>query len=100
MDTFRCPGNGGQNVNKVETGVRFIHPPSGAVGKSCEERTQGRNKQIAWRRMAESKEFQSWHKMVTSELLTGKSVDEIVDEAMEPENLRVEFRSERGWVAE
>lgn len=58
MQTFRAGGSGGQNQNKRDTGVRYIHPPSGARGESREERSQWQNRKAAWRRMAESKEFQ------------------------------------------
>jgi len=58
--TFRCGGKGGQNQNKRDTGVRFIHPPSGARGESRDERKQGQNAKIAWRRMAESVAFRRW----------------------------------------
>ncbi len=36
VQTFRSGGKGGQNQNKVESGVRIIHPASGAIGESRE----------------------------------------------------------------
>lgn len=50
---FHCGGKGGQNVNKVASGVRAVYPPTGHVVECTEERSQHANKQKAIARLRE-----------------------------------------------
>jgi protein subunit release factor B len=52
-ETFRSGGPGGQHVNKVETGVRLRHLPSGMVVTCREARSQHRNKMNCLRKLRE-----------------------------------------------
>jgi len=97
VQDFTAGGPGGQHQNRSNTAIRVIHRPSGARGESREQRSQLQNKQTAFKRMAESAEFQRW---IMRNLAAGPTPEEKAEKDMAPENLRVEYRDGKKWVEE
>lgn len=89
-DTFCTGGPGGQAQNKKHTGVRFTHPPSGAVGESREHRSQEMNKRAAWTRMCQTKRFVTWVKVEAARRRGEKSVDDLVKQTLTDDNVKTE----------
>ena len=98
VQTFTVGGHGGSGKDTSNTGVRIVHPPSGAVGVGRDERSQLQNKRAAFCRMGRSKTFKSWAKLEAAKLAGAKSIDQQVEDDMKEENLRVEVMEEGKWV--
>ena len=96
---MRGTGPGGQKRNKTESKVRCTHRDSGAVGESDETRSQHDNKRKAFVKMAESKTFKAWHKLETARRMGQlTTLNETVDKAMKPANIKIEGRVDGKWV--
>lgn len=96
IDTFTVGGHGGSGKDTSNTGVRVTHVPSGASAEGTRSRSQLENKRSAFVQMAESGRFQKWARLMASQLTSGKTLDEKVDDEMKPVNLKVEVRGEDG----
>lgn len=103
IEPYKGSGKGGQHRNKTMSCCRIKHPDSGAVAQACEERDFHRNRKVAFRRLVNSKKFQTWRKIKACEILHGKQeiekeVDRKVEEAMKPKNIKVELKVDGEWV--
>lgn len=99
FDYFRGSGKGGQKRNKTSSACRCVHKPSGAIGTSDDTRSQPKNRVTAWRRCINTEKFKKWHRLETARRL-GKlaEVEDAVELAMRPENLRIEGKEAGKWT--
>ncbi len=92
IQTFRSGGPGGQNQNKVSSGVRLIHRASGAIGEARDSRSQLNNKKAAFSRLVNSPKFKAWIKIESARRLGIRDeIEKRVDDMMNPKNLKVEY---------
>lgn len=93
-DYFRAGGKGGQPQNKLSTGVRCTHPPSGAVGEARDARSQLENRRAAFKRCVESDKFRKWIRLQSLEL---SSIENMVDKQMQDQYLKIEHKENGLW---
>ena len=94
----RGTGKGGQKKNKTSSAVHCMHRPSGAHGYSEASRSQRDNKEDAFRKMAETKEFKDWMRLEIARR-TGQLLE--IEDAVNREMKRVtvEVKDEEGrWT--
>jgi protein subunit release factor B len=94
VQTFQSGGKGGQHQNKTDSGVRIIHRDSSAVGESRTDRSQLRNKRLAFKRLTDSNKFKLWMQRRVFEITGGKTIAQRVDEQMQSKNIKVEVKDE------
>ena len=93
----RGTGAGGQKKNKTSSAVHCVHPPSGAHGYSEASRSQAENKQDAFVKMAETKEFKVWHQM---EVLRRNGRLKLIDAEVEKQlkKVKTEIKIDGRWT--
>lgn len=91
---FSGKGAGGQHRNRHMNCIRLKHKDSGAMvtGQSYKEVRQNIKEALN-----KHPKFKLWHTAKVNEVLTGKTIEQKVEESMKPENLKIEYRIEGKW---
>ena len=91
----RGTGAGGQKKNKTSSAVHCTHTASGAHGYAEETRSQAKNREIAFTKMVNTKEFNAWHSM---EIMRRTGTMAVIDANVEKEmsRVKVERKTEAG----
>jgi len=95
---FSPKGPGGQNKNKTQNACRIQHPASGAMATGQEQRDRAQNQKAAIHRLVKNPKFMVWWKRRVWEIDNKKTVEQVVNEALSPENIRVEVMKDGKWV--
>lgn len=98
FDFFSGKGAGGQHRNRHKNCVRIFHDDSGAMAVGQSHREKQANIKEAFNRLTKHPKFKIWHSMMVNKILTGKSIDDIIEEQLVPKNLKIEVRSDSGWT--
>jgi len=87
IQPFKSSGPGGQNKNKTMSAIRIYHRPSETHSIATRSRQQKDNLKEAFITLINKDKFKSWLKIKVAKVQGNKTVDEIVEELMRPENL-------------
>jgi protein subunit release factor B len=100
LQTFRSGGKGGQHQNTCDSGVRIIHPESGAIGESRNERSQWQNRKLALHRLIKTAQWKIWINKKIFEI--NNSIHEIEREldSQMANNIKIEIRKNNKWICD
>lgn len=94
---FSGTGAGGQHRNRHKNCVRLYHPDSDVrvTGQSNKELRS--NIKEALNNLVKSFDFKRWHNRRVMEIIENKTIDQIVEEMMVEDNLKIEVRKDGKW---
>jgi hypothetical protein len=98
IDYFSGTGAGGQYRNKHQNCVRLKHIDSGAIATGQSNRSRQANLREAFNGLIKNPKFKVWHTRMVNEYINNKSIDDIVDELMIDDNLKIEYKENGRWV--
>ena len=98
IDYFSGTGAGGQHRNKHQNCVRLRHKESDTMSTGQSNRDRKSNMREAIKGILEDIKFKLWLNNKINEIIEGKTIDQKVDEMMNPVNIKVEMKDKNKWV--
>ena len=104
FQTFRAGGAGGQHQNKTDSAVRCIHKKTSLNAECRKHRSQYRNKQEAFKKLCDNKEFRKWIKiesmkiaglMKSSEQIK-REVELMIERGLKNGDIKIEYLKNNG----
>jgi len=100
INFFSGTGKGGQYRNKHMNCVRIRHVDSGAIATGQSNRNQAANIREAMENLVNNPKFKVWHNKKVNEIINQKTLEQIVDEMMDPVNIKIEINEDGKWEDE
>ena len=100
INFFSGTGAGGQHRNKHQNCVRLKHLETGIITTGQSSRERKSNIKEALSNLAKNSKFRMWNIQRANEIISGKTIEERVEEMLNPENLKVEILIDGIWELE
>ena len=97
IEYFSGTGAGGQYRNKHQNCVRLHHKASNIIVTGQSHRNRKANLKEALNNLVNNIHFKLWHLEKVSEITSGKTIEQVVEELIKPENLKIEVRENGRW---
>lgn len=98
IEFFSGSGAGGQYRNKHQNCVRIHHDESGAISTGQSYRERSANLKEALNNLIKNPKFKIWHSRKVLEAIEGRKLEDVVDDLMSPNNLKIEVKKDGVWV--
>ncbi len=97
LEWFSGTGAGGQYRNKHQNCLRLTHIESGVTVTGQSNRDRIANQKEAMQNLLNNPKFKMWHTMRVKEALDGITLEQKVDQMIQPENLKIECQEDGIW---
>ena len=97
IDRFSGTGSGGQHRNKHQNCVRLHHKDSGVIVTGQSNKSYKANLKEAFENLLKHPKWKIWFNIKVYETKTNKTIEQRVEEMMNPDNIKIEHKMNGKW---